>query len=147
MAYWLGDNIREADKKEIRAMATFEAPVPFLVQCELEGAAESTASILDEFGNLRGFFGHSEWPETWENPPSGGCVWLFSDDYLFESYPKTIFRCARDLFLPHCLSKYGTVGNYVHESNHTHLRWLDRLGFRPAFQAKEKGETFYFMLR
>lgn len=143
-AYILGPHLRAADRKEVGIFSSIEAPVEYQLQLSLERMEGDGLEILDEHGILHGMFGHAPWGE---GGPAEGYIWLLSDDALFAKHKKTVHRIARDYFIPRVLEHYGSVGNYIHADNEVHLKWLARLGFKPAFSAEIKGNLFHFMKR
>lgn len=122
-------------------MSEIEADIPYQVQALLEEAGDTCLTIEDPKGHLHGWFGYAPWPDG----PCEACIWLLSDDALFEQYPKIVHRIARDYFIPELLEKYRSVGNFVHSSNAVHLTWLRRLGFTAQGYIYAKGELFYLM--
>lgn len=104
--------LRKADVNEAKVLG-YE--VDFVLRLSLEVCTKRRWTVMD--GSVPvGFVGVSD----------GGCIWAVGTDRMTLNW-REFLRATRETF-DLVTGDFEVVGNFVHQSNHVHIRWLEWLG-------------------
>ena len=119
---YLADNLREADKNEIKAFNGMGARegLEFCVENNDEvwiACVEGVPACI---------FGLSE-SGFEDDDNSSAVIWAMGTDLLFK-HKKALHLISRKV-INDWLDKYDVLFNYIWEKNEVHIEWLKRMGF------------------
>ena len=138
----LAPYLRKADLVELNA-ATEKSPKESLSLGYF--LSNPCRSIVDEKnGHVIGMFGVS--PMKTEGNTKFGAIWLLSNDALVTTHKRWFIRSTENWIYEIC-KPYDKVLNFVHPTNHKHIRWLKAVGFNVAGKPSPFGykeELFYY---
>lgn len=140
---YLAENLREADKNEIKAFNGME-PREGLQYC-IEGNSETWIACVE--GVPCCIFGLTE-VEGDDEESKSGVIWAMGTELLFQ-HKKTLNLVSRKV-IRDWLEKYDVLFNYIWEHNTTHLEWLKRMGFivmPETYLKSDMGEKFLLFVQ
>ena len=131
----LAENIRDADRQEVWAMAHYTPEQATL--CSLEASRDAMTGLAD--GCVVCMFGVG--PAAIIS--TTGIPWLLTTDEL-EQHQFVFIRRSKKV-IKKMLSDYSLLRNYVDERNIVAIKWLEWLGFKmlPSEPFGIEGLSFY----
>lgn len=141
----VANRLRQSDLDEIRADNPDADPYD-IIERSVKGSQLRYAVVNRQcFRRPMGIWGiGAELVRNYDYFP----IWLLGTDELTEKTNAIEFVRLTQQFLPYLKSVYGSLGNWVTETNTKTLKWLHCLGFRPSrrSEARRTGITFIEMI-
>lgn len=145
-AVYIGWNMRGSDIAELEAEGLLCTPCTAVLE-SMEASAEAyTALDVRYRATPIAMFGvGSRYSSILRYTP----VWLLATDGLYREHNVIPFlRCSR-LWMDYFVSRYGDIGNEVHDKHTASLQWLEWCGFEVVSSHRNlfTNELFHTMVR
>ena len=145
-ATYIGWNMRKSDIAELKAEGLLCTPCTAVLE-SMEASAEAYTALDTRYrATPIAMFGvGSRYSNILRCTP----VWFLATNGLYRAHNVIPFlRCSR-LWMDYFVSKYGDIGNEVHDKNMASLQWLEWCGFEVVSSHRNlfTNELFHTMVR